>query len=345
MIALADDDRPNDVTLFRWLYQTMKRVPFLKDMIQKIKDSRKGSDKKSFSWMRTNIKRILKEKKHDMNLDSLANMYSQPPPKQVHAMASAVEVQTPPTHVTVNLQTGGTPIGNATAPQTGGEDTAPALPAQTKGGGRGKTRSKSKGPRKKVSEMTAEEKKKIKCIFHRRGTCSSGAGCEFSHDCAQDLVRPDRAGITSGAAAAALSGMIGASQLTEGRGENTQGQDSSEALNERSDLEFWKGYGIRHVIPILASAFSQISTMAAELAPDVTEISAMSAAVQEQFQRTESLAVELLGDTGAGETIGSLEALRKQGVPDELLEKLTQVLERPMKFSTGGGAFSSLRTN
>ena len=49
-----------------------------------------------------------------------------------------------------------------------------------------------------------------------------------------------------------------------------------------------------------------------------------------------NISLELIGDTGAAHDIGSERAILEQGIP-ELLEMWKSVLDRPVKFLTGGG--------
>ena len=49
------------------------------------------------------------------------------------------------------------------------------------------------------------------------------------------------------------------------------------------------------------------------------------------------IAIEMIGDTGAAEDIGSMEALIAQGVPRGFAEALLEWLQNPVTFSTGGG--------
>ena len=58
----------------------------------------------------------------------------------------------------------------------------------------------------------------------------------------------------------------------------------------------------------------------------------------EQFR---AMSVELLGDTGAANDIGPLQALQQQGIDPEVLQPWISCLQNPVRFATGGGPQTS----
>ena len=75
----------------------------------------------------------------------------------------------------------------------------------------------------------------------------------------------------------------------------------------------------------------------AEEEPMIPAHTALPSQAFERLEHTRSFAVELLGDTGAGETVGSAKALKAQGIPSDVIEKLHELTTAPLRFSTGGG--------
>ena len=47
--------------------------------------------------------------------------------------------------------------------------------------------------------------------------------------------------------------------------------------------------------------------------------------------------VELMGDTGAGRHLGSLQAFVKQGIHERVVKSATRQTQFPIQFETGGG--------
>ena len=54
--------------------------------------------------------------------------------------------------------------------------------------------------------------------------------------------------------------------------------------------------------------------------------------------------LDVIGDTGAGEHLGSRSAFAEQGVNHDLLERFVGTSQKPMSFDTGGGQKSTIET-
>jgi len=370
---LSQDDMPSKKTMFRWLFHNLRGVPMLQKDVGKIEEAGTKSSKRSFAWLSRALQKVITKKKYATNQESIAKLVAQEPPRQLHAvpaqlhaapaqhcpghnaptaMAANTSLPYPPPPGPPAMAAGETPKGKGRGKQKGKKGAA--IDGQTQAPG-GQPRSPGGKGRKRLSEMSATEKKQIRCVFHRRGSCTAGNECEFSHECEQDLLGPRAAPAAPKAAPAAPTG--GNQGGTPASGQHTGNLNGAAATiaAAAAAAELLGGAGatkiaasevqqvahsflptIRCLIPLILTMFSSLEARCATMIESDT-VPGLPSQILNRVEGARSLAVELLGDTGAGETIGSMNALKEQGIPIELIESLCESLRQPLKFSTGGG--------
>ena len=72
-------ERPPDEQLSRWAFEKLKRVRALALVIERIKESRKGCDERTFDYLWRKVNRLITESQHDSNLDSMRDLVRKGP--------------------------------------------------------------------------------------------------------------------------------------------------------------------------------------------------------------------------------------------------------------------------
>ena len=67
--GLKPADRPAESTLYAWLWHQVKRVPLLSRVTERVRNSKSGSNKRTFDWLWAQIAEELRERRHDSNCE------------------------------------------------------------------------------------------------------------------------------------------------------------------------------------------------------------------------------------------------------------------------------------
>jgi hypothetical protein len=138
-------DRPPDRLLGKWLFERLKPARCLERWIERIRDCRENSKRRTFQFLWDRLEIAIKESRHEANAKSVsAALKSGPKPKGPAPAEKA---------------------GGAAAPEVVPE---PPLPKH------------KRDPA--TNNMTPAEKLGHPCAFLVRGSCNRGADCVFSHD-------------------------------------------------------------------------------------------------------------------------------------------------------------------
>eukprot|EP00438_Fugacium_kawagutii_P023957 Skav232719 [mRNA] locus=scaffold4051:118337:123012:+ [translate_table: standard] len=263
--------RPAEAMLSHWAYQSLKKHPHMRRVIDRYKDDVANQ---TFEYLFNGVSRTIRESQHDANAQSIRDDLRKGPK---HSKQDSKDNKT---------------SAAAASPKGTGKEKKGGKSQPSNPGGKGQSQgskeaAKAKGkqppPKGKSSAPKPGENPPV-CIFHARGKCTR-ANCPFLHmtpaqPASSSTVPPAKSVPTPKAKVAAMVACL--SGLGPVMGLTTTVDQSS------------VGY------------------------------------------------LDFIGDTGAGECLGSPEALKRQGVslPDHFFAETSN----PLKFSTGGGVQSGTST-
>ena len=344
--GLKPSDRPAESTLYAWLWHQVKRVPMLNRVTERIRNSRSGSKKRTFDWLWAQIAEELRERRHDSNFDNVSKGLQSSPPNQLALPAQHQE-----------------PSGkqHPGKPKVESRASVPAAPGPIDPG------------------KSSQEKKKIPCALHAAGHCRFGTGCRNLHngepgsDVAKRAFTEYQQSSSSSKNHQKGDGK-GGSKGSKGDGKTKKGKKGDGKSNKatvastpttaaaaaaastvtitevdgKKVMEAWKGFCefcskalpsmsvfLKLSVPILATLISSIVD-----SPNFEYMTAASA-IHPCVEQFKSMSIELLGDTGAALDIGSIQALREQGIDPALVKPWISCLDNPVRFATGGGPQTS----
>ena len=278
--------KPDDPLLSHWAYNSLKRHPLLRRIIDRYIES---SSSRTFDFLWDGVVQVLRESQLDSNAQSIRDDLRKGPP------ASKKESKALPAQSSNDSSK-----GKGKSHQKGSKTTkaeGPKDKKDSKGKSSGKGNPKDGPAAPKASTQGGSPPP---CIFHARGKCTR-TNCPFSHD-------------TPAASATAQQGSTTGSAKAQPK--------SSQATPKAKAVA---------AMVALMSGFGEVAGQSPVLGMMGDSGSSFSKGY-----------VEFIGDTGAGECLGSPEALAKQGFA--LPESFFVETSRPLKFATGGGSQSGSST-
>ena len=268
MSQLAIHQRPADDMLSHWAYNSLKRHPLLRRVIDRYQELPAF---RTFDFLWEGVETALRESQHDSNAQSIRDdLRKGPPPPSKKSQQEAKGVVAPKGK-------------GKTKDEKKPEAKAKANPKDSKSSdykGKGKGKANPKAGQPSPPKASNSGGTPPPCIFHARGKCTL-ANCPFSHDSQSVPANP------------APSSMPKASAPVP------------KAKAAAAMVAFLGGLG-----PVVG--------LTSTLDPTSTGF------------------LDFIGDTGAGECLGSPEALRKQGI--NLPSSYFSDTSYPLKFATGGGS-------
>ena len=260
--------RPNEELMSQWIFNTLKRHPLMRRVMDKYYDSSIGSPNRSFDALWEGVERALLEAQHDTNTQSLRDDLKRGP----------THVKKTPAVTATKGKEKGSPKANpkqaassssSTQPNKGtGKSTGKGESKDKKDSGKEKPKgsgSTSSTGGKPTKPMTPADKSNYPCIYHAKGRCMRGDSCPYSH------------------ASTAQAAPKGTSNGPSGTAK-------------------------------VAAAVAILATSA--------------------VADSHSGFLEFVGDTGAGENLGSVEAFKRQGL--NLPSDFVTTSSKPLNFLTGG---------
>lgn len=76
--GLRPHDRPNESTMYQWLWHETKRVPCMSRVTNKVRDSPANSKRRTFEWLWSAIQEELKERREDQSYENLTKGLKHP---------------------------------------------------------------------------------------------------------------------------------------------------------------------------------------------------------------------------------------------------------------------------
>ena len=226
---------------------------------------------------------------------------------------------------------------NPTVPAAVGQPKAkakakPKAKAKAKGGDNTSANPQAAQPKSQSApkkKLTPAEKAKIPCSFHAKGKCTRGDKCEYGHGNSGASSSQPRIPATVAVIAGAASAATGAKGDEVQPNEHSSMFDilkfSARALPSLRSL-------VRAAIPALVAATSHT------LQQTNTHIPALVAHAAPKYS------IEVIGDTGAGRCLGSVDAFCKQGVPKDVIKSNMRDPSESLIFDTGGGEQKGVKT-
>ena len=298
--SLTKEERPAPSTMFQWLFEKLKGCSRMAKTIDKIKDSKLSSSKRSFEYLYSKLKNTIRESREDDNNAAVAAGLNAGPlgktGKVGGAPANATDQRPKRPKSRKRDKDKTTDASNAVTTSSDQTQNVGGAAAKAKSKGKGKGRSKSSGPNSSnnanslhptgnehanssnqgnqtpKSPITDADRAKIPCRYFQSGTCKLGKDCKFAH------IQKDKPKDKIPASAALLlaMGSLGTADAT-------------------------------------------------------SRIPALPACLRDVYR------VEFMGDTGAGRHLGSLPGFTAQGVPEHIITSAMRKTNFPVEFDTGGG--------
>ena len=80
--GLEEDDQLSEGMLRSWLYESLKRIPFMQMKIERFREAPAGDPIRSFEWLWGKLGEALDEAQHDLNSSSIMASHSLESPYQ-----------------------------------------------------------------------------------------------------------------------------------------------------------------------------------------------------------------------------------------------------------------------
>ena len=339
--GFAPKSWPSEFTMFSWLYAKLKHCRLLSRAIDKVKDAKAGSTKRTFSWLWTQLVELLDELREGANEASIRDALIKPKVKGTPApKKDDVPKSEPPTPANPAPPSKPKKEGNGAKGKEGkgkgdnkgkgkaGNPKQPSGKPKAPGGGKGKdTKGEGKGNGK-----TQTPKATVPCLFFPKGTCNRGENCPFSHEVSNTKAPATKA---QGASAAAKSSAAAVALMlpTTAQGSSVAGTSATP-----SSTSFWKRSGISSFFHTLAGWFTVLSSVCSPAVPATT--TSLLVASQHQQPQEGWFFHEWIADSGTGRALESRDALVEQGIPEEAFTNMTEH-SSTISFSTGNGVVDS----
>ena len=371
LVNLSTEELKDKQLLYQWLYEKLRRYNAIQNKLDKIRESRTGSRKRTWGYLWGAITSYLDNLYEDDNYDNLAlglqhHKINAAPAQKTRAdkRQKATEAKThtdreqtaarsrsdalqQPSQLSKRAQKKSEKATSAAAAASGATASFGGKGSKGKSAGKGKAESDPTDPAsvarsKPHDERTTEEKRLIPCRFEALGTCYAGNNCAYSHDkkliaAVKAKAKPKSKMAAAKKTLATVASMAGLG--ADGAVTTTIPTPSKPAWHSSAAvLKCVAKHVAKPFLPALIGlgATTGIDTHRA--------IATSFAAVQKTSTATMPLHtfdVEYINDSGAGRSIFSIDALAKQNVPSTVLNKLVGPATEHVEFETGGGAQKS----
>ena len=324
--GMFESEWPSEETLFQFVYGRLKPCRSMSRVIERIKESPKGSNKRSFKWLWAKLTEHLNELKEDQNKQSIREALLGKTAKQEKAAAAKPEPKpksTPANPAPAAKQPKGKGKGKG---EGKGNKAQEGRGSQDEGHEpKPKPKHKPKPKPKPKAKDTPERpgpKATVPCKFFPQGTCNRGANCPFSHETPQPGSSKTKSSAATAKAAATVAMVL------------PSGASASCAGHTASVKRGW----LTRAFEMVCSLFTCVSP---ELAYPATV--AQTTAIAANVMPVAPFYHEFIADSGAGRSLESTTSLVDQGIP---ITAFSQNLRGDDKviFSTGNGKVTSSQT-
>lgn len=211
LVNLSTEELKDKQLLYQWLYEKFRRYNAIQNKLDKIRESRTGSRKRTWGYLWGAITSYLDNLYEDDNYDNLAlglqhHKINAAPAQKTRAdkRQKATEAKThtdreqtaarsrsdalqQPSQLSKRAQKKSEKATSAAAAASGATASFGGKGSKGKSAGKGKAESDPTDPAsvarsKAHDERTTEEKRLIPCRFEALGTCYAGNNCAYSHD-------------------------------------------------------------------------------------------------------------------------------------------------------------------
>ena len=211
LTTIPDADLPKPSTMFNHLIDELDKCPTLKQKVEKARESKPGSHKRTTEWLWNRVDTALELHQQKINRQEFDRTLKGKP--QVLGpntqLPKGADTSAAPTNPTVaaapatrekkkkkkktkkeDSEVPATPAPKGKGKGKGKGDSTPrrTTPRGTRGGGQGESTPRSEQARRAV-QMTKEEKARKPCMFYAFGSCKA-TRCEFLHDDANKYTGP-----------------------------------------------------------------------------------------------------------------------------------------------------------
>ena len=318
---MLETEWPSEETLFQFVYGRLKPCRSMTRTIERIKESPKGSSRRTFQWIWAKLTEHLNELKEDQNEQSVREALLGKTAKQEKATPVKPEPKTkatPANPAPAAKQPKGKGKGKGEAK---GNDTQQNQGTQDEGN-KPKAKPKPKGKPKATPKTSTEPgpKATIPCKFHAQGNCNRGSSCPFSHETPKSGQPKAKSPAATAKATTAVAMLLPSGV--------------SACSRTQSARRGW----LTRAFEMLCSVFTCVFP---ELACPATV--AQSAAIAANVMKVAPYYHEFIADSGAGRSLESTTSLVDQGIPTTAFDQCLKSDDKVI-FSTGNGKVTSSQT-
>ena len=319
--GMLETEWPSEETLFQFVYGRLKPCRSMTRTIERVKESPKGSSRRTFQWIWAKLTEHLNELKEDQNEQSVREALLGKTAKQEKATPVKPEPKTkatPANPAPAAKQPKGKGKGKGEAK---GNDTQQNQGTQDEGN-KPKAKPKPKGKPKATPKTSTEPgpKATIPCKFHAQGNCNRGSSCPFSHETPKSGQPKAKSPAATAKATAAVAMLLPSGV--------------SACSRTQSARRGW----LTRAFEMLCSVFTCVFP---ELACPATV--AQSAAIAANVMKVAPYYHEFIADSGAGRSLESTTSLVDQGIPTTAFDQCLKSDDKVI-FSTGNGKVTSSQT-
>ena len=321
--GMLETEWPSEETLFQFVYGRLKPCRSMTRTIERIKESPKGSSKRSFQWIWAKLTEHLHELKEDQNEQSVREALLGKTAKQEKATPAKPVPKTKATPANPAPATKA-PKGKGKGRGEGKNDDAQQRQGTHEEGNKPKAKPKPKGKPKPKPKDSGEPgpEATIPCKFHAQGNCNRGANCPFSHETTQSGQPKAKSTAATAKSTAAVAMLLpsGVSAQCAGRTHTAR-----------------RGW--------LTRAFEMLCSLCTCVFPELAcpATVAQSAAIATNVMTAAPFYHEFIADSGAGRSLDSTNSLIDQGIPTTAFNQSLRSDDKVV-FSTGNGKVTSSQT-
>ena len=341
--GLPEKQWPDSETMFSWVYSRLKGCRMLSRTIDRVKDSKSGSKRRTFEYIWSGLEEVLAEVREDRNEQALRESLHEDSKQKQKADAKGTPAK--PTPAAPATKAG--PKGNGKAkgqgngkPPKAPSKAAPVVPDASSGGGEGANKGKGKGkgkgggkdnkakppkPPATKDSSGVQSGQRPACFFYPKGTCTRGKDCPFEHVDTPKKAAPSKAAPKVPAGVAMLAAASTGASACHVPSSFVRG--------------FWATCRLItapfRVFARFAAAFSFALPATVHHSHD-----RIAANVSRPNCSGGSYFLDWVADSGAGRSLLSHSALAEQGILTDMFKDHIQST-KSLQFETGNGVTSS----